>query len=123
MHRGFRITTVHSDGEFAPLQYMVASLPGGPMINLESANKQVPEIELKIRLVKERCSADLHGLPFQRIPKLLTIHIVFQTVKLLNCFPTKGGIYDTLSPKTIMSGEILDYKKNETPDRKIISSA
>ena len=26
MHRGFRITTVHSNGELAPLQYMVASL-------------------------------------------------------------------------------------------------
>ena len=46
------------------------------------------------------------------IPKLSTIHIVFQTVKLLNLFLKKGGIYDTLSPKTIMSGEILDYKKH-----------
>ena len=42
MHCGFRITTVHSDGEFAPLQVLVASLPGGPMINLESANEHVP---------------------------------------------------------------------------------
>ena len=32
--------------------------------------------------------------------------------KLLNFFPTKGGISDTLSPRTIMSGEILDYKKH-----------
>ena len=37
---------------------------------------------------------------------------MFQTVKLLNFFPTKGGISDTLSPKTIMSGEILYYKKH-----------
>ena len=27
-------------------------------------------------------------------------------------FPTKGRISDTLSPKTTMSGEILDYKDN-----------
>ena len=112
MYRGFRITAVHSEGEFSPLQALVASLPGGPMINLESANEHVPEIELKIRVVKEICRADQHGLPFQRIPKLLNIHIVFQTVKLFNFFPTKGGIFDTLSPKTIMSGEILDYKKH-----------
>ena len=78
------------------------------MINLESANEHVPEIEQKIRVVKEICCAARHGLPFQRIPKLLNIHIVFQTVKLLNFFPTKGGISDTLSPKTIMSGEIID---------------
>jgi hypothetical protein len=37
------------------------------------------------------------------------IHIVLNAVKMLNFFPTKGGI---LSPKTIMSGETLDYKKH-----------
>ena len=82
------------------------------MINLASANKHVPEIELKIRVVTEQCQSTRYGLPFQRISKLLTIYIVFQTVKLLNFFPTKGGISDTLSPKTIISGEFLDYKKH-----------
>ena len=48
----------------------------------------------------------------QKIPKRLTIYIVFQTVKLLNFFPTKSGLSDTLIPKTIMSSEILDYKKH-----------
>jgi hypothetical protein len=42
----------------------------------------------------------------------MTIHIVLNVVKLLNFFPTTGGVYDTLSPKTIMSGETLDYKKH-----------
>jgi hypothetical protein len=37
---------------------------------------------------------------------------VFHAVKLLNFFPTKGGVSDTLSPKTILSGETLDYKKH-----------
>jgi hypothetical protein len=40
------------------------------------------------------------------------IHIVLNAVKMLNFFPTKGGVPDTLSPKTIMSGETLDYKKH-----------
>jgi hypothetical protein len=40
------------------------------------------------------------------------IHIVLNAVKMLNFFPTNGGISDTLSPKTIMSGETLDYKKH-----------
>jgi hypothetical protein len=40
------------------------------------------------------------------------IHIVLNAVKMLNFFPMKGGISDTLSPKTIMSGETLDYKKH-----------
>jgi hypothetical protein len=31
---------------------------------------------------------------------------------MLNFFPTKGGILDSISPKSIMSGEALDYKKH-----------
>ena len=112
LHCKFRITTVHSDRECAPLQDLILSLPCGPIINLESSNEHVPGIKIKIRVLKKRCQETQHGLPFQRISKLLTIHSVFHTVKLINLFPTKGGISDTLSPKTIMSGEILNYKKN-----------
>jgi hypothetical protein len=45
LQRGFRITTVHADGEFAPLKVLIKSLPGGPMVNLASPNEHVPEIE------------------------------------------------------------------------------
>ena len=55
LHYGFCITTVHSDGEFTLLQSLIESLPYGPMINLASANAHLPEIEQKIRVVKERC--------------------------------------------------------------------
>ena len=44
--------------------------------------------------------------------KLLTAHIVLKTVEILKLFPTKGGISDSLSPKTIMSGETLDFKNH-----------
>ena len=111
-HRVFSIQTMHSIEEFAPLTDLIASLQGVPVINLASANKHVPKIERKIRVVKERFRAARHGLPFHRIPKLLTVHIVFQAVKVLNFFPTKGVNSDTLSPKTIMSGDILNYKRH-----------
>jgi hypothetical protein len=42
----------------------------------------------------------------------MRIHIVLKVVKLLNFFPTKGGVSNTLSPKTIVSGKTLDYKKH-----------
>ena len=51
-------------------------------------------------------------MPYKKLPKILTIHIVFQAVKILNFFPQKGGISDTLSPKTILTGETLSYKKH-----------
>jgi hypothetical protein len=102
LQRGFHIKTVHADSEFAPLKPLIKSMPGGPMVNLASVNKHVPEIERRIRIVKERCRATRHSLPFETIPKLITIHIVLNMVKLLIFFPTKGGVSDTLSPKTIM---------------------
>jgi hypothetical protein len=40
------------------------------------------------------------------------IHIVLNVIKLVIFFPTKGGVSETLGPKTIMSGENLDYKKH-----------
>jgi hypothetical protein len=112
LQRGFHITTVHADGEFAPLKTLIEAMPGGPMVNLASANEHAPEIERRIWVVKEQCRATRHSLPFHTIPKLMTIHIVLNVVKLLIFFPNKGGVSDTLSPKTIMSGETLDYKKN-----------
>jgi hypothetical protein len=112
LHRSFHIKTVHADGEFAPLKPLIESIPGGPMVNLASANEHVPDIEWRIWVVKERCQATRHSLPYERIPKLVTIHIVLNVVKLLNFFPTKGGVSDTLSPKSIISGETLDFKKH-----------
>jgi hypothetical protein len=57
LQRGFHITVVHADGEFAPLKPLLESIPGGPVVNLASANEHVPEIERQIRVVKERCRA------------------------------------------------------------------
>ena len=112
LRRGFHITTLNVDGEFAPLQVSIQSMPGGPRVNLTSASEHVPEIERRIRVVKERARSFRHSLPFNRIPKLLTIHIVFVAVKLLNHFPPKGGISEIISPKTIMTGETLHYKNH-----------
>jgi hypothetical protein len=45
---------VHADGEFAHLKTLIKSMPGGPMVNLASANEHVPEIKHCIRVVKEQ---------------------------------------------------------------------
>jgi hypothetical protein len=112
LHCCFQIKTVCADGECAPLKSLIESMTGGPMVNFESANEHVPEIEMIIRVVEDRCRATRHSLPYERIHKLVTIHIVLNVVKLLNLFPTKGGVSDTLSPNTIMSGDTLHFKKN-----------
>ena len=52
LHCEFCITMVHSDEEFSPLQALIASLLGGPIIILVSDNNHVPEIKRKTRVVK-----------------------------------------------------------------------
>jgi hypothetical protein len=64
LQRGFRITIVHADVEYAPLEPLIRSMPAGPMVNLASANEHVPETEQRIRIVKERSRATRHSLPF-----------------------------------------------------------
>ena len=111
--RGFHIATLSLDGEFAPLQGLLQALPNGPKVNLTSANEHVPEAERRIWVVKERVRSIRHSLPFTRVPPLMVINMVLQSAKLLNHFPAKGGISDTISPKTLMTGTTtLNYKKD-----------
>ena len=110
MKRGFQITTIHIDGEFAPLHDMVYEhMPGVNRINATSANEHVPDIERRVGVIKDRTRAFRHSLPFNNILKLLTVYIISTVVRMLNYFTVKGGISDILSPKTIIYGETLHY--------------
>ena len=112
LQQGFHIQTVHADGEFGALKDLIQNIPVGPRVNLTSANEHVPEIERRICVVKEISCAFRHSLPFNRIPKLMTIHAILNISKMLNYFPTKQGISSDLSPRSILTGESLDYKRN-----------
>ncbi len=54
LQRGFRVTFITGDGEFASLEQFTNLLMGAPWLNLTSANKHEPFIEHHIRVVKER---------------------------------------------------------------------
>ncbi len=41
--------------------------------------------------------------------------MLFYAVKLLNYFPVKGGVSEIYGPNAIMSGKVLDLKKNLFP--------
>ena len=110
--RGYPITEVHADNEFAPLRDAVNATTGGPVFNLASANEHVPDIERRIRVVKERVRSIRHSLPFKKIPQLMVICLVIHVIRQLNYFPTKAGVSENLSPRMILTGESLDYKKH-----------
>ncbi len=103
------------DGEFVSLEQFTNLLMGAPWLNLTSANEHEPFIERCIRVLKERVQSIRHSVPFQTILKIIMTHMVFYAVKLLNYFPEKGSVSEIYGPKTIMFGEIIDFKKFSLP--------
>jgi len=108
--RGFRITTLMMDGEFAPIRSDLAEMK--ITLNLTAANEHVPQIERQIRVVKERVRATRHSLPFKVIPSLMVIELVYFSIMWLNAFPPKGGVSDNISPRGIVTGVQFDYNKH-----------
>ena len=107
---GFQIVFIKGDGEFKPLVDMMSELYGAPKLNLSSANEHVPEIERKIRVIKERVRAVVYSLPLNALPAVVLVNAVLFVTKQLNLFPVKGGISNQFSPKQIMTGEVVHYK-------------
>jgi len=54
---------------------------GAPQLNLASANKHVPDIECKIRVIKERVQAVIYSIPFNALPARMLTHAVLFVVK------------------------------------------
>jgi hypothetical protein len=62
--RGFQVGTVLMDNEFEKHQNLVSILA----INTTTAKEHVPEVERKIRLIKEQGRGILNTLPFKKCP-------------------------------------------------------
>jgi hypothetical protein len=105
---GFSIEDIHSDHEFDCIRNDV--LP--TQLNVVAADAHVGDVARSIRTIKERVRSTIHGLPFRRLPKLMIRELVFAATKWLNQFPVEGGVSDTISPFTIMTGRPgLNYNK------------
>jgi hypothetical protein len=63
-------------------------------------------------VVKERCRAIRHSLPFNKLSLIIIMYMVLHSVRMLNFFPQKAGVSDILSPKMILSGKGLDWKRH-----------
>jgi hypothetical protein len=81
--RGFRITAILGDHEFACIRNEAHPIH----IDIVPADSHVGEVERSIRTIKERLRACVHGLPFTRLPKIMITHMVDDVVRCLNMFP------------------------------------
>ena len=66
-------------------------------------------------MIKERVRALRQTLPFKNLPRKMVANMVLYVTKLLNFFPVKNGLSNTLSPKAIMTGEQINYTHYNLP--------
>ena len=107
---GFKVTVALMDGEFVPLRGGLAEL--GICPNETSRDEHVGDVERYIRTVKERMQAIYNTLPFQKIPARLVIEMAKTAVFWMNVFPVEKGVSQDLSPRTILTGQQVDYKRH-----------
>jgi hypothetical protein len=108
--RGFKVSTFLGDGEFEPLQSNIYDMGG--QLNVTSNNKHVGDIEQYIRTIKERARASFHLTPFRKMPPQMIQDLIGGCVFWLNMFPDKRGVSNVMSPRTILTGKTIDYKRH-----------
>jgi hypothetical protein len=108
-HRLFQVGTVLTDNKFEKLKNIVPILAN----NTTAAKEHMPEVERKIRLIKEWGRGILNTLLFKNMPRLMLIDLVYYHVVLwLNAFPAKSGVSETLSPGKIVYRHKLNFTKH-----------
>ena len=95
------------DGQFESLRGNLADM--GLQLNTMSNDEHVPEIEQQIRTLKERTRGIYCTLPFRKIPRRLIIEMLYAANYWLNMFLRKGGISQTMSPRTLLTGLTMNY--------------
>ena len=107
---GFNVVAALMDGEFGHLRGELADM--GIALNETSWDEHVGEIERYIRTVKERMRAVYNTMPFSKIPAQLVIEMAKASVFWLNGLPPRDYFGNNLSPRTIVTGQKLDYKRH-----------
>jgi hypothetical protein len=105
---GFQVGTVLMDNKFKKLRNLVPVLA----VNTTAAKEHVPEVERRIRLIKERGRGIFNTLPFKKMPQIMLIELTYHVVLWLNAFPTKLGVSEMLSPHEIIMRHKLDFTKH-----------
>ena len=106
--RGFSITKYHGDNEFDMNDLREMIRPS--VLHICANEEHVYEVERSIRTIKERCRCACHSVPYRKYTRLMTKNLVEGIVGLLNDFPSKNGVSQTMSPSMIVTGaQMPDY--------------
>ena len=70
------------------------------------------DVERYIRTIKERMRGVTNTLPFKQLTRNMIIELAKAVVYWLNSIPSHMGVSPTISPRTIITGQVLDYHKH-----------
>jgi hypothetical protein len=108
--RGYSISVILGDGQFEAARTVLLNANIQP--NIAAPNEHVPEVERFIQTVKERARSTYHSLPFKRLPNTMLIRMITNCVFWLNILPTGRGLTKTMSPRTLITGFMMDCNKH-----------
>ncbi len=92
---GFICCTALMDGEFEKVKKKVIDCIE---VNITARNEHVPEIERKIRVIKERARCYKADMPVKELPSIIIKRMVLNAVLFLNAYVDKQGISEEYSP-------------------------
>ena len=107
---GFQVTTALMDRAFAGLHDVCNQLQ--VTLNTTSRDEHVGDIERYIRTVKERMQGISNTIPFKRLTRSMVMELAKAVVYWLNSVPSSTGVSPMMSPRTIITGQLLDYHKH-----------
>ena len=84
-------------------------------VNTTAAREHVGEIERAIRFKKEhlRCVVStLRDVGFKYYHRMIIVHGVYFVIMMINGLPAPNGILGVMSPREIVTGQKLDFKKD-----------
>ena len=107
---GFQVTTALMDGAFTSLHDVCNQLQ--VTLNTTSRDEHVGDVERYIRTIKERMRGIANTLPYKLLPCNMVIELAKAAVYWLNSIPSNMGVSSVISPRTIITGQVLDYNKH-----------
>ena len=107
---GFQVTTALMDGAFVGLHDVCNQLQ--VTLNTTSRDEHVGDVERYIRTVKERMRGISNTILFKRLTRNMVMELAKAMVYWLNSIPSNTGVSPMMSPRTIITGQLLDYHKH-----------
>ena len=104
------MNTALMDGAFVGLHDVCNQLQ--VTLNTTSRDEHMGDVERYIRTIKECMRSVSNTIPFKRLTRNMVMELAKAVVYWLNSVPSNMGVSPIMSPRTIITGQLLDYHKH-----------